>query len=307
MSAIENFDIQKRVTDSVIETCSTMLSLEVEPITEEPPPGSGVHRMVGTLNFAGNVTGIFNIQVTVDFGRIMAAGMMDMEPDEVDLGTDVRDLLAEITNIVGGNLKSALNDAGHACVLSTPSITCGTDFTIKSLNMDRFERFVFRKDAHILIVEVGLKAVEGADSGLDFSTPDAMSRIPNVDLEKLNALDYKGKVSGSVIDVFDTMFSVNLEALETVSKTSLAGVRNVSSVCFAGDANGIVSIHVDSELSRRMAANMLGMEPEEIEGGSEIEDMLGELSNIVGGGLKSALTDTGLRCASVYGGVGGKP
>jgi flagellar motor switch protein FliN len=297
MSAIENFDIQKRVTDSVIETCSTMLSLEVEPITDEPPPGFGVHRMVGTLNFAGNVTGIFNIQVTVDFGRIMAAGLLDMEPDEVDLGTDVRDLLAEITNIVGGNLKSALNDAGHSCVLSTPSITCGTDFTIKSLNMDRFERFVFRKDAHILIVEVGLKALEGADSGLDFSAPDAMSRIPNVDLEKLNALDYKGKVSGSVIDVFDTMFSVNLEAVESVSKTSLTGVRNVSSVCFAGDANGIVSIHVDSELSRRMAANMLGMEPEEIEGGSEIEDMLGELSNIVGGGLKSALTDTGLRCA----------
>ena len=297
MSAIENFDIQKRVTDSIVETFSTMLSLEVEPITEEPPPGFGVHRMVGTLNFAGNVTGIFNVQVTVDFGRMMAAGLLDMEPDEVDLGTDVRDLLAEITNIVGGNLKSALNDAGHSCVLSTPAITYGTDFTIKSLNMDRFERCVFRKDAHILIVEAGLKAVEGTDSGLDFSTPDAMSRIPNVDLEKLNALDYKAKVSESVIDVFETMFSVNLEAVETVSETSLTGVRNVSSVCFAGDATGIVSIHVDNELSRRMAANMLGMEPEEIEDGSEIEDMLGELSNIVGGGLKSALTDTGLRCA----------
>ena len=297
MSAIENLDIQKRVTDSVIETCSTMLSLEVEPLAEEPPPGSDVHRMVATLNFAGNVTGIFNVQVTVDFGRVMAAALLDVEPDEVDLGTDVRDLLAEITNIVGGSLKSALNDDGQACVLSTPSITYGTNFTIKSLNMDRFERFVFRKDAHILVVEVGLKAVEGADAGIDFSTPDAMSRIPNVDLEKLNALDYKGKVCGSVIDVFETMFSLNLEAAETVSETALTGVRNVSSVCFAGDATGIVSIHVDTELSRRMAANMLGMEPEVIEGGSEIEDMLGELSNIVGGGLKSALTDTGLRCA----------
>ncbi len=297
VGAIENFDIQKRVTDSVIETCSAMLSLAVEPVTEEPPPGSGIQRMVGTLNFAGKVTGIFNVQTTVDFGRIMAAGMMGMKPDEVDLGTDVRDLLAEITNIVGGNLKSALNDAGHACVLSTPAITHGTDFTIRSLNMDRFERCVFRKDAHILIVEVALKTAEGADSDLDFSTPDAMSRMPNVDLEKLNALDYRSKVSGSVIDVFETMFSVNLAAATTVSEKSITGVRNVSSVSFAGDATGIVSIHVGTELSRRMAANMLGMEPEEIQGGSEIEDMLGELSNIVGGGLKSALTDTGLRCA----------
>jgi flagellar motor switch protein FliN len=227
----------------------------------------------------------------------MAAGLLDMEPGEVDPGTDVRDLVAEITNIVGGSLKSALNDAGHSCVLSTPSITYGTDFTLKSLNMDRFERFAYRKDEHVLIVEAGLKSVEGADTGLDFSTPDAMSRMPNVDLEKLNALDYKGKIAAAVVDVFETMFSLKLEAVETVSATSLTGVRNVSSVGFAGDATGIISIHVGTDLCRRMAANMLGMQPEEIEGGDEINDMLGELGNIVGGNLKSALTDTGLRCA----------
>lgn len=297
MSAIADFDIQKCLTDSVIETFSTMLSLEMEPLMEEPPPGAGVHRMVGTLNFAGKVTGIFNIQVTVDFGRIMAAGMLGMEPGEVELGTDVRDLVAEITNIVGGSLKSTLNDAGHPCVLSTPSITYGTDFTLKSLNMDRFERFAFRKDEHVLIVEAGLKAEEGVDTGIDFSTPDAMSRMPNVDLEKLNALDYKDRIAGAVLNVFETMFSVRLETTETVSAASLTGVRNVSSVCFAGDATGIVSIHVGTDLCRRMAANMLGLKPEEIEGGDEIDDMLAELGNIVGGNLKSALTDTGLRCA----------
>jgi len=297
MSAIQNFDIQKCLTASVIETFSTMLSLEMEPLLEEPGPGSGVHRMVGTLNFVGKVAGIFSIQVTVDFGRVMAAGMLGMEPGEVEPGTDVRDLVAEITNIVGGSLKSALNDAGHSCVLSTPSITYGTDFTLKSLNMDRFERFVFRTDEHILVVEAGLKAENGADTGIDFSTPDAMSRMPNVDLEKLNALDYKDRIAGAVGDVFETMFSVRLEPTETVSAASLTGVRNVSSVCFAGDATGIVSIHVGTDLCRRMAANMLGMKPEEIEGGDEIDDMLAELSNIVGGNLKSALTDTGLRCA----------
>ena len=297
MGAIQDFDIQKCLTASVIDTFSTMLSLEMEPIAEEPPPGSGVHRMVGTLNLAGKVAGIFSIQVTVDFGRVMAAGMLGMEPGEVELGTDVRDLVAEITNIIGGSLKSALNDSGHSCVLSTPSITFGTDFTLRSLNMDRFERFMFRKNEHVLVVEVGLKAEEGADTGIDFSTPDAMSRMPNVDLEKLNAINYKDRIAGAVADVFETMFSVSLEATETVSADSLTGVRNVSSVCFAGDATGIVSIHVGTDLCRRMAANMLGMKPEEIDGADEINDMLAELSNIVGGNLKSALTDTGLRCA----------
>jgi flagellar motor switch protein FliN len=297
MSAITEFDVQSHIRGSVTETFSTMLSMEVEALDVEPPPGHGVHRIVGTLNMAGKVNGIFNVQATVDFGRLMAAGMLGMEPSEVDPASDVRDLLAEITNIVGGNLKSALNDAGHSCVLSTPSITYGTDFTIRSLNMDRYDRFVFGHAEHVFIVEVGLKAVEGADTGLDFSTPDAMSRIPNVDLEKLNAIDYQGRISEATRDVFDTMFSLQLDEATKVSAASLSGVRNVSSVCFAGDATGIVSIHVDLELSRRMAAGMLGMEPEELEGESEVQDMLGELGNIVGGNLKSALTDTGLRCA----------
>jgi flagellar motor switch protein FliN len=297
MSVLASVDIKGRVTESVMETFSTMLSMEIGPVEAEPPPGTGIQRMVGALNFAGNVTGIFNVQLTLDFGRRMAASLLGMEPEAVDPGSDVRDLVAEVTNIVGGNLKSALNDAGLHCVLSTPSITYGTDFSIRSLNMDRFDRFVFQCDDQVLIVEIGLKAHEGADSGIDFSSPNALSRIPDVDLEKLNALDYRRRISDAVVDVFATMFSMDLAEAETVSAESLTGKRNVSSVCFAGDATGIVSLHVGEDLSRRMAAGMLGMAPEEIEGNGEIVDMLGELGNIVGGNLKSALTDTGLRCA----------
>ena len=297
MSAIENFDLQSHISASVVETFATMLTLAIQPVDAEPPPGSGVSRMVGTLNFAGNVSGIFNVQTTIDFGRLMAAGLLGMEPEEVDPANDIRDLLAEVTNIVGGNLKSALNDAGHACILSTPSITYGTDFSIKSLSMDRFERFAFQHADHALIVEVGLKTVAGADGGIDLSSPDAMSRLPDVDIEKLNALDYKTRLCEATANVFDTMLSLKLEAVEAVAPSSLTGIRDVSSVCFAGDATGIVSVHVSEELARIMAANMLGMEPDAIEGHAEIEDLLGELGNIVGGNLKSALTDVGLRCA----------
>jgi flagellar motor switch protein FliN len=297
MSAIENFDLQSHISASVVETFATMLTMEIQAVDVEPPPGSGVPRMVGSLNFAGNVSGIFNVQTTIDFGRLMASSLLGMEPEEVDPANDIRDLLAEVTNIVGGNLKSALNDAGHACILSTPSITYGTDFSIKSLSMDRFERFAFQHADHALIVEVGLKTVTGADGGIDLSSPDAMSRLPDVDIEKLNALDYKTRLCEAAANVFDTMLSLKLEPVEAVASSSLTGIRNVSSVCFAGDATGIVSVHVPADLARIMAASMLGMEPEELEGHAEIEDLLGELGNIVGGNLKSALTDAGLRCA----------
>lgn len=297
MSTLSDIDVRATVSASVIETFSAMLSMEIQPVEGEPPPGQGIRRMVGTLNFAGKVTGIFNTQITFDFGRLMASSLLGMEPEEVESGTEIRDLIAEITNIVGGNLKSTLNDSGYPCVLSTPSITFGTDFSIKSLNMDRFDRYAFQKDDHVLIIEVGLKEQEGADPGIDFGSPDGASRIPHVDLQKLEALDYSSRLADAAVDVFDTMFSLKLERMEPASAAGPEGMRYISSVCFAGDSTGIVSLHVGEDLSRRMAANMLGMEPEEIEGTSEIEDMLGELGNIVGGNLKSALTDTGLRCA----------
>jgi flagellar motor switch protein FliN len=297
MSQIANFDIRGCITEALTDTFRTMLSREIEPAETDPPADDGGHRMAGTLNFAGAVNGIFNIQVGLALGRELAAGMREPEPEAAAPTAEVRDLLAEITNIVGGSLKSALTSAGYPCILSTPSITCGTDFSIRCLGMEHFERFVFRLSAHALIVEVGLKAVAGAETATDLSSPEALRRLPDVDLARLAALDYRAKVSAAAADVFDTMFSLRLEAVKTVAAESLGRPRNVSSVCFAGDATGIVSIHVGETLSRTMAARMLDLEPEEIEGQGEVQDLLGELGNIVGGNIKSALTDTGLRCA----------
>jgi flagellar motor switch protein FliN len=221
----------------------------------------------------------------------MASALLGAEPEEVEPHTEIRDLLVEIAGIVAGNLKSALNDAGRPCALSMPSVASGTDFSVRPLNMDRFERYAFQKDDHVVIVEVGLKEQEGFYSGIDFGSPDGAGRMPMADLEKLDSLDYNSWLAGAVVDVFSTMFSLQLERVETMAASGLDGMRCIPSVCFAGDATGIVSLHIGQELSRLMAANMPGREPE------EIDDMLGELATIVGGNLKSALTDTGLRCS----------
>jgi flagellar motor switch protein FliN len=106
---------------------------------------------------------MLNIQVTAELARLMTANMLDMEPEELDGDGEMRDLLSEISNIVGGNLKTALNDAGLTCALSTPAETYGGDFTIKSLNMERFERLVFMHHQDAIIVEVGIKTQPGAE------------------------------------------------------------------------------------------------------------------------------------------------
>ena len=297
MSEIENFDIRSHIVDSIVEVFDTMVSMEVEFFDSEPPDTTGKGRMVATVNFAGNVVGIINIQVASDLSRLMMASMLGVEPDEVEDENEIKDLLAEIGNIVGGNLKSALNDAGHRCVISTPSITYGADFTIKSLKMDRFERFIFTHQENFIVVEVGIKVQQTSGDGDEFGSSDALANLSHADIEKINNLDLNARVSEAIIDVFDTMLSLTLEPADAVTLESLEGTRNVGTVSFAGDATGMVSIHAGDSFSKEMAAGMLGMEVEEIEGEEEVRDMMGEMGNIVGGNLKSAFTDAGLLCA----------
>jgi flagellar motor switch protein FliN len=163
--------------------------------------------------------------------------------------------------------------------------------------MDRFERFVFIQESHSIFVEIGLKIQEGADDVSELNSADSALHLKNVDVEKLKNLDIKNQVSESIIEVFDTMLSMDLTEADTVSASDLDGVRKVGSVCFAGDATGLVNIQVSESFAVEMAASLMGMEPEEIEGEEEIEDLMGELGNIVGGNLKSAFTDAGLICA----------
>jgi flagellar motor switch protein FliN len=297
MSDIKNFDIRTHIIDAIVDVFNTMVSMEVDFFDSEPPDTPGTGRLAATVNFAGDVGGSVNIQVDSALSPLMMAGKLDIKPEEVEDDGEIKNLLAEISSTVGGNLKSGLNDAGHRCVISTPSITYGTDFTIKSLKMERFEHFIFRHQENYIFVEAGLKTRQASGDEDKLAAPDALDQPSNVDISKINALDLNARVSEAVIDVFDTMLSLKPEPADAVTAKSLEGIRHVGSVSFAGDAAGVVSIHAADSFSREMAAEMRGLEVEEIEGDEEVREMLAEMGNTVAGNLKSAFTDAGLRCA----------
>ena len=48
--------------------------------------------------------------------------------DKIEGEDDVKDVIREMCNMVGGNLKSAFCDAGLICEFSPPSFTTGNDF-----------------------------------------------------------------------------------------------------------------------------------------------------------------------------------
>ena len=137
MERIAGVDIKTAVVNSVIDVFYTMLEMEVEAIQEVPASFTEENRTVGSVTFAGEVDGMFNIQVNDDFGKEMTAAMLGMEVEEVESEEEVYDVIREVSNIIGGNLKSKFVDAGLSCVLSTPSITNGRDFKVSPTNIIR--------------------------------------------------------------------------------------------------------------------------------------------------------------------------
>ncbi len=115
-------------------------------------------------------------------------------------------------------------------------------------------------------------------------------------MDEINALDLKAFATNATCGVFDTMLSMAIDFCDDQAQSVIEGEKIVGSVSFAGDIMGIVSIHVKDNFARLMTASMLGMALEEIEGQEEIEDVIGELSNMIGGDLKSRFCDSGLPC-----------
>ena len=276
MADIKKFDIATTVTDSLIDVFHMMLSMELKLSEDESRTIADDERIVGSVGVAGRVMGCINIEVSREFSHIMTTAMLDSNEGDVKGEDDVKDMIREICNIVGGNLKSAFCDAGLLCELSPPCFTTGDDFKIESLNTARHERYVFSYKDHIVIVEVGIRVGEAAEGDEEALKP--ITELRPVDIKVVEEFDVKTPVNDQAIEVFDMMLSMELEASEEDLKSTLDGDRLVGAVSFIGSLMGNFSIHVSREFSHQMTAAMLGIELDEVEGEEDVKDVQSKLS-----------------------------
>jgi flagellar motor switch protein FliN len=204
MERVAGVDIKTAIINSVIDVFYTMLDMEVEAIQEVPGSFTEEMRTVGSVTFAGEVDGMFNIQVNDDFGKEMTAAMLGMEIDEVESIEEVYDVIREVSDIIGGNLKSNFVDAGLSCVLSTPSITNGRDFRVSPTNVIKPARFLFSHKDSVIIVEAGVRRDESAS--VDESNETATENKQSETVQKVITADADSDVDqfkniGLVMDI----------------------------------------------------------------------------------------------------------
>ncbi len=285
------FDIRSRVSASVIDIFDTMLSFDVA-LADDESMDDNASRISGSIGFAGDIVGVLRFEVSSAFSEIMTAEMLGMEVDELEGDDEVKDLLLEFTNMMAGNLKSAFNDHGLPCVISTPSITSGSDFDIQILNMARYERLDFQCDnmgEHHILVEVCVKSP-------DETLSEVMQKLTTVDISKFKRLDIISTAGDTLVELFDLMLSMKLETCEAEDETEYKGDRIVGSVNFAGEVVGVLSVIAEKNFARIITGKMIDRPLEEIQDEEEVKDAMGEISNIVAGNLKSGFVDSNLFC-----------
>jgi flagellar motor switch protein FliN/FliY len=251
---------------------------------------------VGSVSYAGEVVGLMSIHVSQDFANLITATMLGIEEDQIENIDEVKDVLGELTNIVSGNLKSDFLDSDLACVISTPSITRGSDFKIEPSRIGDLYQWVFRcktgKNSYELLLEISLKEDIGARSEIERMSAYSIEEYR----DKIKSVDVPNNVINTVIDVFYTMLSMEVENIPEVPPEFQEEKRTVGMVNFAGDVQGIFIIQVNDDFARTMTAAMLGIEESEVESQEDVYDVIRELSNIIGGNLKSSFVDVGLQC-----------
>lgn len=111
------------VTENVF---TTMIGSHIELDTDKSHL-SEHSPITGCVQIAGEWTGAVMVQTTGQFATHAASKMLAMDEADVQK-VDCQDTMAEIANMIGGNIKSLVPGPS---ILSLPTVTMGEDFDIR--------------------------------------------------------------------------------------------------------------------------------------------------------------------------------
>lgn len=138
------------------EVFATMLgaAIEIDGDAKAAPEGG----MMALVGLTGNWSGAGTFGCSPALGNRAAAAMFLSEPspDLTAINDEVLDAVAELTNMVVGNIKNTLEPLLGPMAISIPSVIYGRNFHFKSLTGKVIAKAAFRWDNEPLEVKVVL-------------------------------------------------------------------------------------------------------------------------------------------------------
>ena len=133
-TTISHDELVEAVRRATEEVFATMLRLEVrmeESFIDKGAGGAAASGVVSLIGIAGAWAGTGSLSCSSEFACSLSAALLTSEYGKLD--EEVLDSIAEITNMVIGNVKTALEDKlGVSLGLSTPTVIFGKNFQTRS-------------------------------------------------------------------------------------------------------------------------------------------------------------------------------
>ena len=149
-------DLARMIVDATKEVSTTMLGLELEAgtaykIENEPSPKDGVVSLIG---LAGTWVGTGSISCNSDFACLLSSQLLMSEYSAVN--EEVLDAIAEITNMIIGNVKTLLEERVGPLGLSIPTVVYGLNFTTRSGGRNEWTVVPFHHDGKAMEIQLCL-------------------------------------------------------------------------------------------------------------------------------------------------------
>lgn len=113
--------------DEIVRTVWTEV-LALPCTREERGAQSPLGRVLtGVVQIHGEWDGVIMLQCRETLARRVTNAMLGLNPNEIDM-SDMRETMAELANITGGNFKASLRTT---CSLSLPMVVDGEDFRVR--------------------------------------------------------------------------------------------------------------------------------------------------------------------------------
>lgn len=156
MQPIDQETLTEIVRGATAEVFATMLDMELTaepPYVQHvpPPPTEGVVSLIG---LAGQWVGTGSMFCSAPFACQISSRMLMAEFPAVN--DEVLDAVAEVTNMVLGNVKTGLEEHLGPMGLSIPTVVYGKNFTAKSAGDGDWSVFPFVWDGELVEVKLHL-------------------------------------------------------------------------------------------------------------------------------------------------------
>jgi chemotaxis protein CheX len=139
----------EQIADIARDVWQSFLGMDLEPaaLVEHPLDGPTV---TGCVHVSGEWNGSVVLESTAALAQAAAEAMFAAEPGSLS-AEEVSDALGELTNMVGGNIKSLLPAPSK---LSIPSVTEGISLTVRVPGAVLLDRVALVCDAGPLLISI---------------------------------------------------------------------------------------------------------------------------------------------------------